>query len=229
MKATSAKGTPAAFFDVDGTLGSTNVVQAYADLRIRGLSLLRRWAWLTVFLPKLPYYGILDTMSRNRFSEVFYRNYAKFDQSDLDLWAADAVERYWAPRLFPEALEQLRDHRAQGHRVILVSGGIEPMLRPLAAMLETDALIATRPEMEGTRLTGRLVDGPMGEERKAQATKEVSEALGIDLGQSYAYGDSYADRSILASVGHAIAVNPDRRLRKMARSRGWQIRIWRRR
>ena len=199
------------------------------DFRIRGLSLLRRLAWLSLFLPKLPYYGILDTVSRNRFTVVFYRNYAQVDQSELELWAADAMERYWAPRLFPEALEQLRHHRAQGHRVILISGGIEPMLKPLAAMLETDALIATRPEMEGTRLTGRLVGGPMGEERKAQATHEVSEALGIDLDQSYAYGDSYADRAILESVGHAIAVNPDRRLRKLARSRGWQIRNWRRR
>ena len=199
------------------------------DFRLRGLSLLKRWAWLALFLPRLPYYGILDTVSRNRFSERFYRNYATFDQSELELWAASAGERYWAPRLFPEALLELQHHREQGHRIILVSGGIEPMLKPLAEMLEADGLIATQPEVEGTRLTGRLVDGPMGEERKAEATRQVRDALGIDLSESYGYGDSYADEAFLESVGHPVAVNPDRRLRKLARSRGWQIRIWRRR
>jgi phosphoserine phosphatase len=51
----------------------------------------------------------------------------------------------------------------------------------------------------------------------------------VDLQKSYAYADSYADREILECVGHPVAVNPDRRLRKVAQSRGWETRIWRRR
>ena len=61
------KGTPAAFFDADGTLASSNVLLAYMDFRLHGFSLGKRWAWLALFLPKLPYYALLDTLSRERF------------------------------------------------------------------------------------------------------------------------------------------------------------------
>ena len=214
---------------MDGTLGSTNVVLAYLAFRLHGSSRLRRWALSTLFLPKVPFYAILDTFSRERFCEVFYRSYAEVHVSDLDAWAAEAGWRFWDPRLFPDALRQLEDHRAQGHRIVLVSGGIEPVLKPLAEMLAPDALVAAQPEIVDSQLTGRLVDGPLSGEKKARAAQAVAETLGVDMRRSYAYADSYADREILECVGNPVAVNPDRRLRKMAQSRGWQTRSWRHR
>jgi HAD superfamily hydrolase (TIGR01490 family) len=219
----------AGFFDVDGTLGSTNIVLAYLAFRLHGTSRLRRWAFSTLFLPKVPFYAVLDTFSRERFCEVFYRSYASVRLSDLERWAAEAGRHFWERRLFPGALRQLDDHRARGHRIVLVSGGIEPILRPLAQMLAPDALVAAQPEMEDGRLTGRLVGGPLSGHKKARAAQEIAATLGVDLQQSYAYADSYADREILECVGHPVAVNPDRRLRRLARSRGWQIRRWRHR
>ncbi len=50
---------------------------------------------------------------------------------------------------------------------------------------------------------------------------------GIDLAESYAYGDSYSDREFLESVGHPVAVNPDRALRRLAASQDWQVLQWR--
>ena len=222
-------GVAAGFFDVDGTLGSTNVVQAYLSFRLHGTSRLQRWAFSTLFLPKVPFYAVLDTFSRERFCEVFYRSYAAVRLSDLEKWAAEAGRRFWDRRLFPDALRQLDDHRAQGHRIVLVSGGIEPVLRPLAQMLAPDALVAAQPELEDSRLTGRLVHGPLSGDKKAQAAREVGDALGVDMERSYAYADSYADRELLESVGHPVAINPDRRLRRLARRRGWPIRVWNRR
>ena len=37
------------------------------------------------------------------------------------------------------------------------------------------------------------------------------------------YSDSIHDLPLLESVGHPVAANPDRRLRKEARRRGWDI------
>ena len=118
------KGIPGAFFDVDGTLCASNVVQAYLDFRLQGLPFPRRWAWLLQFLPKLPYYLILDGISRGRFTEAFFRNYANVELMALAPWAAGAAQRYWSPRVFPQALQTLGEHRAKGHRIVLVSGGI---------------------------------------------------------------------------------------------------------
>ena len=214
---------------MDGTLGSTNVVLAYLAFRLHGASRLRRWARSSLFLPKLPFYAILDTFSREQFCKVFYRSYADVGISDLEAWTAEAGRKFWEPRLYPDALRQIDDHRAQGHRIVLVSGGIEPVLKPLAEMLAPDALVAAQPEIEDSRLTGRLVDGPLSGEKKARAAQEVAATLGVDMRRSYAYADSYADREILECVGHPVAVNPDRRLRKMARRRGWPTRSWRHR
>ena len=228
-KTPPTNGQPAGFFDVDGTLGSTNVVLAYLAFRADGASTLSRWAQVGLMITNLPYYMLLDWLDRDRFCHVFYRRYARVRQSDLEGWAEREGERFWNPRLFPEALEKLDEHRAQGHRIVLVSGGIEPVLRPLADALGVDALIATRPEVNGTHFTGRLIDGPLNGERKAQGMRKVSETLGLDLDRSYAYGDSYADREFLETVGNPVAVNPDRRLRKLAQRRGWPIQRWRHR
>ena len=60
------KRIPAGFFDVDGTLCSTNIVLAYLDFRLQGASFVRRWAHLTLMLTKLPYYVVLDSINRVR-------------------------------------------------------------------------------------------------------------------------------------------------------------------
>jgi len=48
----------------------------------------------------------------------------------------------------------------------------------------------------------------------------------IDLAHSYFYSDSYNDLPMLERVGTAVAVNPDSRLRRHARRRGWSVQSW---
>ena len=168
----------------------------------------------------------MDTLSREWFCRVFYHCYADVLEEELERWGCDAGREYWAPRLFPKALRQIEDHRARGHRIVLVTGGIEPVLKPLARIIAPDALVAAQPETQDGRLTGRLVQGPLSGGRKAEAARDIAASMGVDMRRSYAYADSYADREILECVGHPVAVNPDRRLRRMARSRGWQVRRW---
>ena len=222
------QGVPAALFDVDGTLAASNLVYAYLDFRLYRRPLLYRYLWLASILPKLVYYAFLDLRSRSRFNEVFYRNYAGVSLKEMEGWAQGAVKRFWEPRMLPEALQQLQEHRAQGHRIVIVSGGMALTLEPLARWLEVDACASAWAEVDGDRLTGRLAKGALSGEAKAVATHEVAEQLGLDLAQSYAYADSYADREFLECVGHPVVVNPDRRLRRLAGQRGWPIRIWRR-
>lgn len=228
----AAEGTPkggqtAAFFDVDGTLASSNVVEAFLDYRLSRLPRWRRWGWLAFFASRLPYYAALDTIDRSRFNEVFFRNYAGVPQQELEQWARGAVQGFWMPRLFPRGMEQLHRHRQQGHRIILVAGGLEAVLRPLASWLEVDSLVGTGAEVKEQRLTGGLLGGPMAGPAKADATRRIAAAMGIDLMASYAYADSHHDGPFLSCVGHPIAVNPDWRLRRMALRQGWPICLWR--
>ena len=217
----------AAFFDVDGTLGSTNIVLTYIAFRNDGASRMERWLRIASVVPKIPYYKLLDRLSRNLFCTVFYRKYAGVERPELDAWAQRDVERYWHGRLYTAALRKLEEHRERGHRIGIVSGSLEPVLKPLADALGADVLLSTEPEMDGIRMTGRLASGPLNGEHKAAALRRLSDSMGIDLACCYAYGDSYADKEFLESVGHPVAVNPDRRLKKLAESRGWPIHNWR--
>ena len=222
-----AGGVPAGFFDVDGTLGSTNVVTAYLHFLLHGATRFQRWARAALLVPGLPYYAVLDMFSRERFIEVFHRRYANVSRSELQRWATEAGELFWRPRLYPKALQQIEWHRSKGHNVVLISGGLKPVLEPLLTIVKPDRLVAAQPETRDGRLTGKLIDGVLSGPRKARAAHDVARALGVDMAQSYAYGDSHADLELLESVGHPVAVNPDRRLRGESTRRGWPVRTWR--
>ena len=53
--------------------------------------------------------------------------------------------------------------------------------------------------------------------------RELAAREEVDLAASTAYSDSAADLPFLEVVGRPVAVNPDRRLRRVARERGWPV------
>ena len=52
------------------------------------------------------------------------------------------------------------------------------------------------------------------------------EASGIDLAQSYAYGDSPGDVELLAMVRYPQVINPIRGMAAIARRNGWPVTVW---
>ncbi|PZC46672.1 MAG: Phosphoserine phosphatase [Chloroflexi bacterium] len=219
-------GRPAAFFDVDGTLASSNVISTYVDFRVSGMSKLRRWAFFARFLPMVAYYAFLDTRSRTRFLQTFLRNYTGTSAGALQTWAEAAVHGYWNRKLFAAARASIQDHRDQGHYVVILSGGLRDTLEPIAKHLGVDHLLATRMASTYGRYSGRLINMPLSDSAKAHASRALAEELGLDLSASYAYADSFSDRALLESVGHPVAVNPDRQLEALASDRRWPVQAW---
>ena len=58
---------------------------------------------------------------------------------------------------------------------------------------------------------------------KANAIRDYCVKHGIALDKSHAYSDSASDYAMLAVVGRPTAVNPDLRLRSLARAYNWPI------
>src|SRR5690606_24214385 len=150
--------------------------------------------------------------------------------------AQACCEQVLLPACYPQALAELEHHRRAGRRIVLLSGGVELALAPLADALGAE-LLAQRLIDDDGRLTGAyrryavLDDLPhppaaTQAENKAAALRRYAEATGIDLASSYAYGDSINDAPMLALVGRAIAINPDRRLARLAAARGWERWSW---
>ncbi len=134
----------------------------------------------------------------------------------------EVLEEVISPLLYAEALELIEQHRAAGRLVCIVSSSPEEVVEPLAAMLGIGRVIATRTRIEDGRYTGELDFYAFGPS-KAEAMRAVADEVGADLRGSYAYSDSITDLPMLEAVGHPVAVNPDRELRRVAQRRGWPV------
>jgi phosphoserine phosphatase len=136
----------------------------------------------------------------------------------------DALDEVIEPIVYEEALVLLRQHRAEGRRVFLVSASPIEVVAPLALYLQVDDAIATRAKIDDQgRYTGELEFSSHGA-NKVLAMAELAERYDLDLAASWAYSDSVTDLPMLEAVGHPVAVNPDRALRRVAEERDWEVR-----
>jgi HAD superfamily hydrolase (TIGR01490 family) len=150
-----------------------------------------------------------------------------WEQNQVESIVRDTLTHVMEPHYYLEALDLIELHRAHGRKVFIVSSSPEEVVRPLSERLGPVEVIATRAKIVDGKYTGELEFYCFGE-GKADAIRERAQAEGIDLSRSFAYSDSITDLPMLEAVGHPVAVNPDRDLRREAERRGWQIRDFRR-
>jgi HAD superfamily hydrolase (TIGR01490 family) len=217
-------GEVAAIFDVDGTLVGSNVVSYYAWLRVQELSPAMRPLWLATFLPKIPYYWGLDKISRTHFNRAFYKNYAGWKPARARQLGQESFAGFTLDRIYPGALERLREHKEAGHRVVLLSGALDFLLEPFKDLVD-DVLSASLEEEDGV-YTGELNGTPVAGDARARMLASFARRRKVDLSRSYAYADSISDLPMMEAVGNPVAVNPDRRLAAAAEERGWRIKHW---
>jgi fatty acyl-CoA reductase len=218
-------GEVAAIFDVDGTLLASNVVSHYAWLKLRDLPVALRPLWAATLVGWIPFYWALDKVSRAHFNRAFYRNYRGWKPARARRLGAESFSGYVLKRLYPEAVETLREHKRAGHRVVLLSGALDFILEPFEDL--ADDVLTARLEEENGVYTGELSGAPVAGEARARMLASFARRRNVDLSRSYAYADSISDLPMLEAVGIPVAVNPDARLRAAAKEKGWQIKHWR--
>ena len=127
------------------------------------------------------------------------------------------------PRLYPQMLERAYAHQEEGKQVYIVTAALQEMADLLAHVLAFDGGLGSRLEVVEGRYTGRAA-GPFNyREGKVVSMRLLAEREGLDLSSSYAYSDSESDLPMLRAVGHAVVVNPDQDLRRIALEEGWEI------
>jgi phosphoserine phosphatase len=97
--------------------------------------------------------------------------------------------------------------------------------RRVQAQLGIDAALGLELEVEDGLYTGRIAQLSFGR-AKVELAERWAEEHGVDLGQSWFYSDSISDLPLLERVGRAMVVQPDVRLARLARRRGWPILDW---
>ena len=126
-------------------------------------------------------------------------------------------------RIFPEARALVAARQAEGRDVVLATSSIGIAVRPLAQELGIGEVIASTLEFDGDRCTGRFVEPPLLNQRKKHRVLEYLREREVSPDGCAFYTDSISDLPLLEAVGEPVAVNPDPRLRRLARSHNWPV------
>ena len=214
-----------AAFDLENTLIASNVVESYSWLATRHLnnSERARYAWRTIL--EAPTLLSMDRKDRSDFLRYFYRRYedAPVDQIAID--TQQMMTDIIVAKSFPAAIRRVREHRALGHKTILITGALSFNVEGLRPLFDEIVACEMSIRPNGT-YSGQLVAAPPTGETRAQVLADYCDANGFHLDDCVAYADSTSDLPMLEAVGHPVAVNPETRLAAIARKRGWLVEEW---
>jgi fatty acyl-CoA reductase len=219
-----AAGVVAAF-DMDGTLLPSTVVEALAWTRLADAPPGRWPRELLRLAADLPRLAAAERHSRATVVRAVSERYAGADVEALAALVDERVGSEVLSRLAPAAVRAVREHRAAGHRTVLITGALDVFTRPLAPLF--DEVLAARLQVGADGLaTGGLAEAPVvGESRGAWLARRGA-TEGWDLAGSSAYADSLSDLPMLRAVGVPVAVNPDAALAQVARRERWPVVHW---
>jgi HAD superfamily hydrolase (TIGR01490 family) len=222
---TNGKDRVVAVFDMDGTLVSGNVVEAYLGLRLPELGIAAKAREVGEVARALPRWLVTERRDRSAFLRMVYRRYEDASLADLERIVDEHLTGSMLERLAPAAVRAIREHRAAGHRLVLVTGAITPLTRPLAPLF--DEIVAAELAVDRSgRCTGLLQRPPLVGEARAAWLRHRAAEEGWELADSYAYADSASDLPLLRAVGNPVVVDPDVVLSRVARKERWPVELW---
>lgn len=217
-----------ALFDLDQTLLPLDSDHAWGEFTV-GLG----WRDATVF---------------KEANDRFYEQY-KEQQLDLDEYVAFAtaafrergreqayaarqryIEEVIRPVVQPQAVELVRQAKAQADEVLLITATNAFVTEPIAPLFGIEHLIAVDLDEDATEngawFNGKIKGTPSFREGKCQRLLAWLDARGKswdDVTHSVFYSDSMNDLPLLEMVDEPIATNPDENLLKLAQDRRWEV------
>ena len=220
--------TAAAFFDVDNTM----MMGASLFWFARGLAArkyfrsrdLARFVWQQA---KFRIAGNESTDDMHTVRETALAFVAGRPVAEIVSASEEIYDELMADRIWSGTRVLAQSHLDAGQRVWLVTATPVELAGIIAHRLGLTGALGTVAEVVDGRYTGRLVGELMHGEAKAEAVRALAEREGLDLARCTAYSDSSNDLPIMTLTGTAVAVNPDRELRAVARARGWPIKDFR--
>ncbi len=217
-------GRCAAFFDLDHTLIDFNSGLRFARSEHRGgrighLDMARTALWMLLYR-----FSLVDM---ERAFDRAVGHYRGTPAAALDertrAWFREEIET----ELLSEARLALHRHHHKGHPLVLLSSTSSYMATMALERWGLDEWLANHfPTDAGGQLTGTFERPLCYGAGKVTRARAWAADNGVSLARSWFYTDSYSDLPMLEAVGHPQVVNPDPRLRRHAKKRGWPIVKW---
>jgi HAD superfamily hydrolase (TIGR01490 family) len=218
----------AAFFDIEGTLYTAPMGRGFVEYAKDHRRRHRVFRYYLSIMPRYYLYKLglvpLETVHRPAIANMagLIEGYDQVQANRAFDWISfDFI----VPSGREEVLARWREHQAQGHLLVIVSGGLEPCVERIRNHLGAHEILCTSLEVQDGRYTGQVLPPVMIGDEKGKGCRQLINRLGIDLEweKSFAYADSIHDLSMLELVGNPVVVHPNQGLRDHASEHQWEI------
>ena len=108
-------------------------------------------------------------------------------------------------RLSPGAEDLVAHCKRHGVKLLLVSGGFTFFTSRLQERLQLDETLSNVLEIDGGKLTGRVLGGIVDAEAKAAKFRQLAQRLGASPQHTVAVGDGANDLKMMAEAGVSVA------------------------
>jgi len=185
-----------ALFDFDGTISNKD---SFFDFIKFTNNPFKTIGGLIYLFPTLLLY-LLDFMPNWRTKEIVFEYFYKgMPQNVLEALGMQYCEMGINNILKQSALEKIKWHQKQNHRVILVTASLDIWLAEWTKRMKIE-LIATHPEYENGVITGKLEGKNCWGPEKVTRIKSLLNLSDYEI--IYAYGDSRGDTEMLKIATH---------------------------
>ena len=159
---------------------------------------------------------------KERSMQLYLEVFDKLSTEELDTYFDELAEKL-RKDFNPAVVSKIKQHVADGVHVMLVSGAYTPLLHSVTRGLPFDQIIGTDIPVKKQFIHSKTPIFHVQGSRKNEKILVALKGKNIDWSNSFAYGDSYSDLSVLELVGNPVAVRPEPKLKSIAKERMWEI------
>jgi len=181
-----------AFFDFDGTITTHDSLIKFIRFAVGEMKFTLGMIWLIPMFALYKLRVIPNYKAKQYLLSYFFKG---MDENKF----IQITEKYSLNKiktiLRTRAMKKIEWHKAQGHKVVIVSASIEHWLKPWCDEHNLD-LIATEMEIKNGIVTGKFVTKNCYGTEKERRIREKYNLNKFDY--IYSYGDSKGDKELLA-------------------------------
>lgn len=211
-----------ALFDLDHTLLNTDSDHSWGEFLVNE--------------------GLVDPVHHRQMNDKFYEDYkagqldpyaynefvfgflTKHDNNYLTELHQLFMQKVIRPQMRPKGFDAIKKHQDLGHTIVGITATSDFITAPIFREFGITEILATNAEVAEGKYTGKVAGLACYKKGKLARLDDWLE--GRSVSESWAYSDSINDRFLLEYATHAIAVNPDDRLEKLAQENNWEILDW---
>ena len=203
----------AAFFDIDGTIFRNSLMIEHF-IKLINFEVIDPEIWYTkvkkVYDEWEKRHGDFEQYLET-LAGVYLENLKGVNKLYIE-FIADHVINVNGDMVYKYSRNQIEWHKKQGHKVFFISGSPDFLVSKMAEKHGATEFRGTLYLVdEDNKFTGEIVK-MWDSESKKRVIKELIKKYDVDLENSYAYGDTTGDLSMLRMMGNPIAINPNRLL-----------------